>query len=196
MSCSRLSPRGITLPELLITMAVFSLLLMMSGTVVTRYYHAYRLMDSSLPSERSLAHNLDFLMRELSKAQIVYEPSSKLLKDGFVPSWSEGETHQLLRLKLVDSNKKQTFCTLGYSQKDEGLLLLEYPVEDEKLGEPRKQILKTGPLTLRAVPTGRQTLFHLSLAPTASGKLPIQTAITLKDLSYESLDSKKRGKRA
>ena len=184
---------GMTIPELLITMAVFSLLLSISATVVTGYYNAYRFMDTSLPSERSQAHNLEFLMRYLSTVRTVYMPSSSDLKNGFSPNWTEGDDNKLFRFKRVDDNGKETLCALGYYAKETGLLLTEYPVAQEQ-GEAREQVLKTGPIALRTVQVGHETLFQIRLSSLTPHRRPIQTTITLKNLLFAAPLAKEDGK--
>jgi prepilin-type N-terminal cleavage/methylation domain-containing protein len=178
--------KGLTLVEMVITMAVLSLFLVLSAQVVSRYFHAYRQMDTSLPSQRSQAHNLEFLMRYLSSAQVVLEPNSKKLQEGFRPSWSDDES-ELFRVKLVDANGQETFSSLGYSVQKEGLLLVEYPVLDGKLGEAREQIFQTGVLELQTVQNGRKTLLRIRLQSRTPNRLPIQSTISLGGLLFETV---------
>ena len=185
--------QAFTIAELVVTMACLSLFLAISAQVVTRYFHAYRQMDSSLPSQRSLCHNLEFLMRYLSTAQIVLEPDSKKLKEGFSPNWSEDES-DLFRVKLLEADGQEKFSSIGYSASDKGLLLLEYPVVEDKLGEPLEQFFQTGPMEVQTVQTGRKTLLRIRLYPDAENKLPVQSVICLSGLLFEPLASEEQKK--
>lgn len=173
-------PRGLTLVELTITMALLSLFLLISARVVSQYFAAYKGMEKALPASKSLAHQLEFLTRELSKAESIAEPAFPKLAEGFRPSWEENG--KPLRVVSSDGQGKRVHLALGYSPVERALILVAH---EETKGETtipshKMTLGASGGLWLKSSTIGRQNLLTLRLEPLSPGGEPFQTSMSLK----------------
>lgn len=173
-------PRGLTLVELMITMALLSLFLMLSARVVSGYFAAYKAMDKALPASKSLAHQLEFLLRELSRADKLEEPGLSTLVEGFRPSWEENG--RPLRLAGSDQEGKRYHQALGYSPLESALVLVTHQEgKGETLVLTNKVTLGASRgLWLKSTTVGRQNLLTLRLESLSPGGEPFQSSMPLK----------------
>ena len=174
-------PRGLTLVELMITMALLSLFLMLSARVVSGYFSAYKGMEKALPASKSLAHQLEFLLRELSRADKIEEPGLSTLAEGFRPSWEENG--RPLRLTGSDKDGKRYHLALGYSPLESALVLVTHEEQgkDETLVLHNKMTLGASRgLWVKSMTVGRHNLLTLRLESLSPGGEPFQSSMPLK----------------
>jgi hypothetical protein len=159
-------------------MGLLSVFLALSARVVDQYYDAYKAMDSALPSSRGLAHQLEFLTRELSCADTIRCPS-QLLRCGFRPGWQKDAT--LLEYDSRDADGRRVRASLGYSPTSQALLLVRNcDAASGGIDSSELSLGRSGGLWIQQTDVARQPLLTLRLDPPSATGEPLQTALSLK----------------
>jgi hypothetical protein len=164
----------------MITMVLLSMFLFLSARVVSQYFSAYQAMEKALPATKGLAHQLEFLTRQLSCAESIESPGRSTLSVGFRPSWDQAGVP--LRLVGSDRRGQRIHFALGYSASDRGLVLVTHQETEGKAAvESQKLVLGASDgLWIKTTDIGRQSLLTLRLDPLGAGSEPLQTAISLR----------------
>lgn len=81
----RTEPRGVTLVELLIVMAILLLLLTVTYGILSQCLAAYTRSDDVTPAFRRAAAGLDLMMQDLRQCARIYAPDQACLTAGYSP---------------------------------------------------------------------------------------------------------------
>ncbi len=188
-NASGLGQAGLTLPELMIAMGLFTLFLVVSAQVVNSYAKAYHKMDKALPSKRSLFHLFEALTRELAGVEAVSSPSLQSLQDGVFPSWEEPESHLIVTQKRLDAapevrsfayfhDERGIVCFTGLPG-SESILPLPSPTPDIRTDPNFRLLGQSGQLWIQWRLEHGRPLLKVRLYPLDQGGPPAQTMIPL-----------------
>lgn len=78
-----------TVVELLVACAMWTLILGLVISSVVTYFRAYREMATRTPNAGSLAHGLDVICQRVRSAQTLVAPDPRLLEAGYRPVWGQ-----------------------------------------------------------------------------------------------------------
>lgn len=148
--------RGLSLHELIMALALLSLLLSVTLACITSYSRAFRQLTDRHPNSASLARGLGECVRSLREADIV-EPSAEALAAGFSPT-----REQPLRLSGGQA--------LFYDERRR-LVVRKFEGHETIIGE-------AAGFRVQSTLLGRRRLLSMQLED-AGGRPPVQTCLTL-----------------
>lgn len=174
-----------TLVEIIVATAVFSLFVGLVSELIGSYRKAYDNLETAQPSLRSLAHGLESLKRELTSVQVIYAPTSRQLKAGFSPGTEQ--SGPLFYSYLAPSGETK-MVTLSFEPKTQQVIRTELALPDDAdapLTPEKLLVVRRKPITqaknffLQAKNFGHHTLLVIRLDPVIDNRLPMQTQLRL-----------------
>lgn len=169
--------RGLTIVEALIAGALLALFLGVVSSAVTSYLRAYRQIDETQPSFRSLAHGMEALGRTLSSSQSIESPSLDRLEAGHTPVWGETEPLTVVYLDPHGELKRSSFA---YDETRGGVVQVDTELEamDGNLIEGRLIARSVGFHVQLELPRSVPVLVF-RLHPVNRDRAPLQSAVRL-----------------
>jgi len=148
---------GVTLPEMLIALALFGMMMSILGRTLQLCYTSYHKGDDRAPYFRDLAVTVDGLARELRMCDGVLYPAESALREGFSPE--AGRTTPLVFCRY--SEKRET---IAYSlDRRRGTLVRVLYGDDFNPADPQTHGLEEDRLQVRYLGRDVTSLkFHYS----------------------------------